>query len=155
MKLPFFTILASVLFTGLSVAQSDLASYHSTLTTDCKSIRGHAGRIVAEAMHTPLNRDVAAAHLEQVAKFHDEMESQLAASKKLLTAAQLKLVATEYQTLEKKCSTIGTLVSQLRKEFAKGDPDASVLRDQASKMRSEMADGNTVHESLKKKLGIK
>lgn len=142
-------------FSLLTFAQdTDLARQHSLLTTDCKNIRGHAGRIVAEASERQLNRDVALAHLGEVAKFHELMEKQLVTSKKLLTAGDLKVVAAEYKSLEATCSAIGKLVEKLQKEFEKSEPDKLAIRDMAVKLRSEMSDGYDVHERLKKKLGI-
>ncbi len=132
----------------------DLARQLSLLTTDCKNIRGHAGRIVAEANQTAFNADVARAHLDEIAKFHALMEQQLEGSKKLLQASEMKLVGAEYKSLEKTCSVIGGLVEKLQKEFQKDEADRSTVRDVASSLRAEMSSGYDVHERLKKKLGI-
>jgi len=140
---------------SLAVGQtSELAQEHSLLTTQCKSIRGHAGRIVAEAGQGSLNKDVAMAHLDQVAKFQEQMEKQLASSKKLLTPQQAKTVAAEYKSLEETCSTLGDLVEKLRKEFNEANTDKLKIRKLATQLRSEMTSGYDVHERMKKKLGI-
>lgn len=133
---------------------TELSKQHSLLTTQCRSIRGHAGRILAEAAQPSLNRDVASAHLSEIAKFQGQMEQQLASSKKLLTATQSQSVSAEYKSLEKTCSTIGDLVEQLQKELDKKGPDQLAVRKLATTLRSEMTGGNEVHERMKKKLGI-
>jgi regulator of replication initiation timing len=133
---------------------SELAKQHSLLTTQCKNIRGHAGRVVAEAGQATLNKDVAAAHLDQIARNHTQMELQIASSKKLLDAGQLKSVSAEYMSLEKTCSSIGDLITKLRKEFEKNEPARLTVRKLAEKLRSEMSAGYDVHERLKKKLAI-
>jgi len=133
---------------------SDLAGQHSVLTTDCKSIRGHASRIIAEASEAQLNRAVALAHLGEVEKYHTRMEEHLKTSKELLTPAQLKTLKAEYEFLEKTCKNIGDLVESLQQEFDKKNEDRLAIRDLAKKLHSEMSDGYSVHERLKKKLGI-
>lgn len=133
---------------------SELAKQHSQLTTQCKSIRGHAGRIVAETGEPTLNRDVALAHLGQIEKFREQMEQQLASSKKLLNAEQSKLVAAEYKSLGATCSAIEDFAAKLRKELEKKEPVQTSVRELAGKLRSEMSGANEVHERLKKKLGI-
>ncbi|MBI2620379.1 MAG: hypothetical protein HYW57_09875 [Ignavibacteriales bacterium] len=150
-----FIALAFPLWFNLLAAQSpDLSRHHSVLTTDCKSIRGHAGRIVAEAGETDLNRDVAVAHLDQIEKYHAEMEERLKIIKGLLTPAQWKLVEREHKSLETVCSTLRGLIKSLKEEFENKNPDKSTVRGLAIKLRTEMSGGNDVHERMKKKLGI-
>ena len=148
-------ILSLSLFSPLLFGQtSELVQQHSLLTTQCKNIRGHAGRIVAEAGQSKLNKDVASAHLAEIEKYHQQMEKQIASSKKLLGPAELKSVSAEYKSLEKTCSTIGDLVKKLQKEFEKKEPARLTVRSLARNLRSEMTAGYDVHERLKKKLGV-
>lgn len=152
---PIFLILSLSFFLSGALAQTtELSKQHSLLTTQCKSIRGHAGRIVAESSESSLNREVAAAHLGEIAKFRDQMEQQLASSKKLLSAELLKSVSAEYKSLEKTCSTIEDLVGKIRKELEKKEPARSAVRNLAVTLRSEMTAGYEVHEKMKKKLGL-
>lgn len=144
----------SLLFPLVFSQTSELTKQHSLLTTQCKNIRGHAGRIIAEADEAKLNRDVASAHLDEIAKYHTQMELQITSSKKLLDAGQLKSVAAEYKSLEKTCSSIGDLVVKLRKEFEKKEPAGPTVRNLAKTLRSEMSTGYDVHERMKKKIGI-
>lgn len=150
----FSLAIAIALFTAPSLFTQDLAGFHSTLTTDCRNIRGHASRIVAEASASELNKEVAQAHLAQVAKYHDQMDLTLKQSKKSLSAQQLKAVVAEYESLEKTCAAIGEFVRKLQAELAKDDPDRMSVREIASKLRTQMSAGYDVHERLKKKLGL-
>ena len=154
MKSIAFFVSLFVVFPLVFGQTSELAKQHSLLTTQCKNIRGHAGRIVAETGEATLNKDVASAHLDEIAKFHTQMELQIASSKKLLSAGQSKSVSAEYKSLEKTCSAIGELVGKLKKELEKKEPVQLTVRQLASKLRSEMSGGYDVHERLKKKLGI-
>ncbi|MEP0822850.1 MAG: hypothetical protein HRF44_08365 [Ignavibacterium sp.] len=139
----------------LVFAQSpDLAGLHSSLTTDCKSIRGHAARIVAEASESELNVDVARAHLNQVARYQEEMEKHLNSARSLLSPVQRKAVEAEHKALERVCSTVKELVGRMENEFAMARPDRRTIRELALKMRNEMTYGKDVHDLLKKKLGI-
>lgn len=133
---------------------SDLAGLHSSLTTDCKSIRGHAARIVAEASESQFNVDVARAHLGQVARYQEKMEEHLKAARELLTPAQQNTFDTEHKALERVCSTVKDLVETMEKEFSVAKPDRRVIRELAVKMRNEMTRGKDIHDLLKKKLGI-
>lgn len=140
---------------SLVFAQSpDLAGIHSGLTTDCKSIRGHAARIVAEASKSELNVDVARAHLDQVAHYQKEMENHLKSAHALLDTTQRTSLETEHKALERVCLAVKDLVENIRKEFAKAKPDRHAIRELAVKMRNEMTYGKDVHDLLKKKLGI-
>ena len=152
---PIILIVSLSLFPSAVLAQTtELSKQHSLLTTQCKSIRGHAGRIVAESSESSLNREVAAAHLGEIAKFRDQMEQQLASSKKLLNAEMLKSVSAEYESLEKTCATIEELAGKIRRELEKKEPARSVVRELAVRLRSEMTGGYEVHEKMKKKLGL-
>ncbi len=152
---PIILILSLSFFLSAVLAQTtELSKQHGLLTMQCKSIRGHAGRIVAESSEPSLNREVAAAHLGEIAKFRSQMEEQLASSKKLLSTESLKSVSAEYKSLEKTCSTIEELVGKIRKELEKKEPVRSAVRELAGKLRSEMIGGYEVHERMKKKLGL-
>jgi uncharacterized protein YpuA (DUF1002 family) len=154
MKLISFSLTLGLSVSLLSAQSSDLASLHSSLTTACKSIRGHAGRIVAEASEAELNKDVAQAHLREVAHYQEEMEENLKSAQPLLTAAQRKATDAEHKALEKVCETVKDLVRKLEKEFTAAKPERRAIRELATKMRNEMTYGKEVHDQLKKKLGI-
>ncbi|MBI4419143.1 MAG: hypothetical protein HY563_10225 [Ignavibacteriales bacterium] len=154
MKLISFSLTLGLSVSLLSAQSSDLASLHSSLTTACKSIRGHAGRIVAEASETELNKDVAQAHLREVAHYQEEMEENLKSAQPLLTATQRKATDAEHKALEKVCETVKDLIRKLEKEFAAAKPERRAIRELATKMRNEMTYGKEVHDQLKKKLGI-
>lgn len=153
-----FSFVLTAVF-GLSAAllqaQSlDLASLHSSLTTACKSIRGHAARIVAEAGEPELNADVAIAHLREVMRYQAEMEQHLKSAHALLTPGQRKTVEAEHKALETVCATIKDLAAKAEKEFAGAPPDRRAIRGLATTMRNEMTRGKDIHDLLKKKLGI-
>ena len=146
----FFLLLSSPLF----AQSSDLAGLQSKLTVDCKSIRGHASRIVAEAAESEFNRDVAAAHLGQVARYQAAMESDLKSTSDLLDKKQRELVNAELTSLLGTCKRVGEGVRDLEKEFKKDRPNIETLRRGAIKIRNDMNQGAAVHERLKEKLGI-
>ncbi len=151
---PLFVTLFLGCFSIVAAQSPDLSRHHSILTTDCKSIRGHAGRIVAEASESSFNRDVAAAHLEQIESYHSEMRERLQVVRRLLSQPQWKQVEREYQSLETTCSILDGYISALKKEFGGENPDKDRIRELAVKLRSEMSGGYDVHERMKKKLGI-
>ena len=99
--------------------------------------------------------DVAEAHLAEVAKYHDQMETTLRDSKKALSARQLKAVKVEYASLEKICTNVGKLVERLQAEFSKDKPGQLTIRELASELRNEMTSGYRLHEIMKKKLGLR
>lgn len=153
-----FSFMLTAVF-GLSAAllqaqSPDLASLHSSLTTDCKSIRGHAARIVAEASETEMNTDVALAHLREVMRYQTGMEQHLKSSHALLTTSQRKAVEAEQKALETICATIKDLAGKAEKEFAGAAADRRAIRGLATTMRNEMTRGKDIHDLLKKKLGI-
>lgn len=151
----YFTLTALFVFFGFLQAQSpDLSRHHSGLTTDCKNIRGHAGRIIAEASETSLNRDVAAAHLEQIEQYHREMRERLQIIRRLLSPAQWTQVEKEHQSLEKTCTVLDGIIKSLKKEFSGNVQDQQRIRELAVRLRGEMSSGYEVHERMKKKLGI-
>ncbi|MEX1139195.1 MAG: hypothetical protein WEB33_07470 [Bacteroidota bacterium] len=133
---------------------SDLAGLQSKLTVDCKSIRGHATRIVAEATTQEFNHDVAAAHLNQVDKYQAAMEVDLKATSDLLNKEQREKVNSEMKFLLQTCKRVGEGVRALQKEFDKKNPDISAVRQTAAEIRNHMTQGAEVHERMKKKLGI-
>ncbi len=145
-----FLLLSSSLF----AQSSELAGLQSKLTIECKSIRGHASRIVAEAAEAEFNHDVAAAHLGQVAHYQAAMESDLKSTSDLLDEKQRELVDAELTSLLGTCKRIGEGVRDLEKEFKKDRPNVETLRRGAIKIRNDMNQGAAVHERLKKKLGI-
>ncbi len=134
---------------------TELAQQHGLLTTDCKAIRGHAKRIVEEASAPELNTSVAAAHLGEVNKSLASMEKRLQGTRKLLTQDRLKLVASEYATLEKICTNLKSFSEKIEKEIAKEKPDRLLVKKLAADLRSEMMNGSQVHEQVMSKLGIK
>lgn len=155
MNIRFLTVTLALLSASAFAQTPDLAGYHSILTVDCRNIRGHAARIVGEASARTLNKDVAEAHLAQVEKYHDQMETTLRDSKKALSARQLKAVKVEYASLEKICTNVGKLVKRLQVEFSKDKPKKLTIRELASKLRNEMTSGYRLHENMKKKLGLR
>ena len=156
MKNQRITALISVMsFLSAGNAQSpDLAALQSKLTVDCKSIRGHSSRIVAEASAAEFNQAVAAAHLEQVASFHTSMENDLKATAEVMTAEQQKRVAGEMKALNQICETIGKAIKDLESEFSVSAPKPDSIRRIAVGLKNEMSRGYEIHERLKKKLGI-
>jgi len=155
MNVRFLSITLALLSAPAFAQTPDLAGYHSILTVDCRNIRGHAARIVGEASEATLNKDVAEAHLAEVAKYHDQMETTLRDSKKALSARQLKAVKVEYASLEKICTNVGKLVERLQAEFSKDKPRQLTIRELASELRNEMTSGYRLHEIMKKKLGLR
>lgn len=139
---------------GLFAQSADLAGLQSKLTVECKSIRGHANRIVAEAAAEDFNRDVAKAHLGQVARYQSAMDADLRATSDLLTGEQKGRIETELASLLETCKRIGQGVRDLQKEFEKDRPNIEAIRRSAVKIKSEMTQGAEVHDRLKKKLGI-
>ncbi|MEX2116529.1 MAG: hypothetical protein WEB37_06565 [Bacteroidota bacterium] len=152
----FFFLFSFPFFLSPSVfaQSSDLVGLQSKLTVDCKSIRGHASRIVAEAAESAFNRDVAAAHLGQVARYHVAMESDLRSTNDLLDKEQRKRVDAEMAILLETCKHIGVEIRGLQKEFDKVRPDIAAVRRAANTIRNDMTQGVEVHDRLKKKLGI-
>jgi hypothetical protein len=147
----FFALL---LPSSLFAQSSDLAGLQSKLTVECKSIRGHAHRIVAEAAAQEFNRDVAAAHLGQVARYQSAMESDLRSTSELLTKEQQVLANAEMTILLETCKRVGQGVRNLQKEFDKDRPSVEAVRSAAVKIKNDMTQGAEVHDRLKKKLGI-
>jgi hypothetical protein len=152
--LVFLFAFTCVLSSSASAQAADLASLQSKLTIDCKSIRGHATRIVAEASGQEFNHDVAAAHLSQVAKYQASMEADLKATDKLLTDEQRKIVGAEMAFLLETCKQVGNGVRTLQKEFDSENPNTAAIRKIAGDIRNEMTQGAETHDRLKKKLGI-
>lgn len=150
----FLFAFSCVLSPCASAQASDLASLQSKLTIDCKSIRGHATRIVAEAGGQEFNYDVAAAHLGQVAKYQAAMETDLKATDKLLTKKQRKNVGVEMTSLLETCMRVGEGVRTLQKEFDAKSPNTATVRKIAAEIRNQMTQGAETHDRLKKKLGI-
>lgn len=148
-------IYVSVLFSFIGAAQvAELSQQHAVLTKDCKSIRGHTGRVIAEADEPELNRDVALAHAREVIKSVLSLEKRLAATKKLLTPEQLKKVSGHYSFLEKTCAKLKDLSAQLEKELSKENPSRAAVKRLAAVLRTEITEGNKEHQLLKKKLDI-
>ncbi len=146
----------ALLIVSTSFSQGNpLAQEHALLVRDCKLIRGHAGRVVAEASESELNRDVALAHTEEIAKSLEAMEWRLEQSKKLLKPAQLKLVQQHHELLEKSCETMKKKCESLEKELNKSNPDRLTVRKLASELRKEMTTASGYHDALRAKLGIK
>jgi len=137
-----------------SAQSPDLANLQSKLTVDCKSIRGHAGRIVAESGEQEFNVTVAVAHLKQVANFHSSMEKDLVAIAKVLSAAQGQLVAHEMKQLDEICKSAGSRIGKLEDAFNLAAPDRETIRRESRLLRETMAQGHEIHERMKKKLGI-
>jgi hypothetical protein len=133
---------------------SDLAGLQSKLTVECKSIRGHAHRIVVEVTAQEFNRDVAAAHLGQVARYQSAMESDLRLTSELLTKEQQILASAEMAFLLETCKRVGLGVRDLQKEFAKDRPGIESVRRVAISIKNDMTQGAEAHERLKRKLGI-
>lgn len=149
-------LLVLFIFPGMLCAQSArLIEGHTLLTNDCKNIRGHAGRIVAEASASTLNKDVAEAHLQEVVKYLQAMEKRLKDSKQLITPEQLKAVAPRYSSLEKTCLRLKKYSSGLQEEFANPHPDKSKIKSLATSLRNEMSSGKDVHDLLKRELGLR
>lgn len=139
---------------GLFAQSADLAGLQSKLTVECKSIRGHANRIVAEATAQDFNRDVAEAHLSQVARYQSAMDADLRATRDLLTDEQKKRINTELASLLETCKRVGQGVRDLQREFEKDNPNVETVRSAAFKIKNDMTQGAEVHDRLKKKLGI-
>jgi septal ring factor EnvC (AmiA/AmiB activator) len=135
--------------------QPSLTELHALLTEDCKNVRGHAGRVVAEASEPELNIDLAAAHTTEVSKNLRNMEQRLQAARKLLSADQLKRVREHQEYLEKLCGRLKDLTEKLEKELSKEKPDRIEVRRTASSLRAEMDRGRQEHALLKQKLGLK
>lgn len=150
-----FLIAFSFALSPCATAQSsDLAGIQSKLTVDCKSIRGHATRIVAEAGGQEFNHDVAAAHLSQVAKYQTAMEADLRSTENLLTRKQREDVNVEMTSLLETCKSVGEGVRTLQKEFDAKSPNTATIRKIAADIRNQMTQGAETHDRLKKKLGI-
>ncbi len=154
MRWPLFFSLLCV--TSLASAQSEkLIAEHAALTSDCKAVRGHAQGIVSETSQSTLNRDVARAQAQEVAKALDSMGDRLAETKKLLTSDQLKSVAALYKTLEALCDELKGECADIEKELAKANPDRIKVRNMAVDLRTKMKNGSAEHDLMKKKLGIR
>lgn len=152
----FLFIVAVLVISDLLYPQSTrLIELHNGLTNDCKNIRGHAGRIVAEASEPTLNKDVAEAHLKEVKRYLQSMEQQLKESKELLTPQQRKSVSAHYAVLEKTCTRLKEYTSSLEEEFARPRPDKNKIKALATDLRNEMTAGKEVHDRLKRDLGLK
>ncbi len=149
-------LLVLFIFPGMLCAQSaKLIEEHTLLTNDCKNIRGHSGRIAAEAGAAAFNHDVAAAHLNEVVKYLQAMEKRLKGTKQLIAPQQLKAVAPRYSSLEKTCARLKEYSSSLQEEFAKPNPDKAKIKSLATSLREEMNSGKNVHDLLKRELGLK
>ncbi|MBM4168614.1 MAG: hypothetical protein FJ215_05600 [Ignavibacteria bacterium] len=145
-----------VLVAAVSYSQSNaLAQEHALLVKDCKLIKGHAGRVVAEASEPELNRDVALAHAEQIAKSLKDMEWHLEQAQKLLKPDQLKLVKQHHELLAKSCETLKKNSESLEKELNKSNPDRLTVKKLATALRQEMTTASGYHDALRAKLGIK
>ena len=154
MRWPILIILLCL--STIAFAQSErLIAEHAALTSDCKAVRGHAQGIVSEASQSELNRDVTLAQAQEVAKALDSMEEKLASTKKLLSADQLKMVASQYSTLEKLCSDLQDQIGDIINELEKGKPDRIKVRNLAVDLRIKMKNGSAEHDLMKKKLGIR
>lgn len=153
-----FTSIASSLIVVIPLTlfsqDSDLAALQSKLTVDCKSIRGHASRIVAEASAPEFNHDVTMAHLEQVARYQEEMEKDLKATTGLLTPAQGKATEGEISFLSSTCQSVKKIVLDLRSLLSTGSPNTDAIRRLALKLKNDMTLGAETHGKLKRKLGI-
>jgi hypothetical protein len=132
-----------------------LIEEHTLLTNECKNIRGHAGRIVAEASEPVLNKDVAEAHLKEVLRYLRSMERRLKETKELLTPAQLKIVSPHYASLEKTCARLKEYTTKLEEEFARPRPEKGRIKSLATSLRNEMSVGKETHDRLKRDLGLK
>ncbi|HXG38120.1 MAG TPA: hypothetical protein VNL36_05045 [Bacteroidota bacterium] len=155
MRLSVCIVFALLVVVSTSAQVSELAQQHALLTSDCKAIRGHAKRIVEEASASELNTSVASAHCGEVVKALGSMEKRLQGTKKLLDANQAKSVAAEYTALEKLCQRLKQLSRQIEQELAKDQPDKFLVRKLAYDLRNEMTAGSEIHETMKKKLGVK
>lgn len=155
MRLSVCIVFAFLVVVSTSAQVSELAQQHALLTSDCKAIRGHAKRIVEEASASELNTSVASAHCGEVAKALSSMEKRLQGTKKLLDANQAKSVAAEYTALEKLCQRLKQLSRQIEQELAKDQPDRFLVRKLAYDLRNEMTSGSEIHETMKKKLGVR
>ena len=154
MRWPLFLSLLSL--PTLVFSQSEqLIAEHAALTSDCKSVRGHAQGIVSEASQSELNRDVALAQAQEVSKALESMADRLASTKKLLTATQSKSVASQYKTLEALCDDLRKECASIEKELSKAHPDRIKVRNMAVDLRIKMKNGSAEHDLIKKKLGIR
>jgi len=152
----FVVFILSLLIIATALPQgNELAQEHALLVRDCKFIKGHAGRVVAEASEAELNRDVALAHAEQIAKSLKDMEWHLEQAKKLLKPDQLKLVRQHHELLAKSCETLKKTSESLEKELNKSAPDRLTVRKIATNLRKEITTAAEYHDALRAKLGIK
>ena len=150
-----FVVVLLVASCSFALAQSDeLISEHNQLTTDCRSVRGHAQAIVVEASQAELNVEVAQAHAKEVVDHLASMKELLPSSKKLLSSAQLKKVKAEYASLEKTCEELQKMGKELTDELDKEKPDEEKVRKIAFDMRTQMNDGYRVYLQVKHKLGL-
>jgi hypothetical protein len=147
-------VAVTVLVAGSAFAQSKLANEHDKLTSDCKSVRGHAHRIVEEASVMDLNVDVARAHAGQVVKSLQSMEERLRTAKTIMTAAQQKQVAAEQKLLEEACKRLQAVTKKIEAELSNDAPDRLQIRKWAMEMRDEMTKSSEIHRAMKKKLGL-
>jgi uncharacterized protein (UPF0335 family) len=153
MKWPTLIILLCIPW--LAFAQSNkLLAEHSALTSDCKSVRGHAQGIVSEASQSELNRDVALAQAEEVEKALKSMKERLETTKDLLSPEQLKSVANNYKVLEGLCADLQQEIGDILVELHKDKPDRIKVRNMAVDLRTKMKNGSAEHDLIKKKLGI-
>lgn len=150
------SILMIVFFHSLTISQvSNLFQEHALLTRDCKQIKGHAGRVIAEASEPELNTDVALAHAEEISKSLTLMENHLNKAKKLLTSDQTKKVDTHHNALAKSCLRLSNIYKQLLEELMKEKPNRSTVKKLATDLRNEISFASDHHESLKRKIGMK
>lgn len=143
---PFFSLFAQV---------SDLFQEHALLTRDCKLVKGHANRVIAEATEHELNRDVALAHAEQIAKSLDDMQQRLQQARKMLKEDQRKAVLVHQTAIEKSCEKLHEMYNNLEKELEKQNPDRLKVRKIAIDLRNEITLATEHHASLKRKIGMK
>ena len=142
--------------TTLAFGQSEkLTAEHAALTSDCKSVRGHAQGIVSESSQSELNRDIALAQANEVTKALESMEKHLATTKKLLTPDQLKALAGHYDFLEELCADLHEQIGEIVAELEKSKPDKIKVRNLAVSLRTKMKNGSAEHDLIKKKLGIR
>jgi hypothetical protein len=139
----------------LHAQASELSNQHGLLAVDCKNIRGHAGRIVAEASQSEFNKDVAAAHLNEVIRSLGMMEKRLGVTKEMLTPQQQKAVAPRYVAMEKTCARLKDLSSKLQMEFEKDQPNSKTIKELATGLRDEMTRGKETHDKLMSELKLK
>lgn len=150
------SIMMIVSFHSITISQvSNLFQEHVLLTRDCKQIKGHAGRVIAEASEIELNTDVALAHAKEISKNLTLMENHLNQAKKFLTADQLKKVQIHHDALAKSCLRLANICKQVLEELMKEKPDRSAVKKLGTDLRNEISFASDHHESLKRKIGMK